>query len=150
MAWHRKNTIGIGAGFTAAIVGLGVLGTAGAQSMSSNSAAFNSGYGRIAGQENRVVEYSTRDANGNRVIVDGVMLTGADQSVYSSSHSSGSLDAYSGVGGQGGYSGSTAIGNNLSVITQGNNNTVIVNSSQVNTGNVTAGSSTNGGVSNGK
>lgn len=150
MAWHRKNTIGIGAGFTAAIVGLGALGAAGAQSMSSNSAAFNSGYGRIAGQENRVVEYSTRDANGNRVIVDGVMLTGADQSVYSSSNSSGSLDSYSGVGGLGGYSGATAIGNNLTVITQGNNNTVIVNSSQVNTGNVTAGSSTNGGVSNGK
>jgi holdfast attachment protein HfaA len=153
MAWHRKNTIGFGAGFTAAVLGLGALcaaGTADAQTMTTNSAAFNAGYGRIAGQENRVVEYSTRDANGNRIIVDGVMLTGADQSVYSSSNSSGSLDSYSGVGGLGGYSGSTAIGNNLTVITQGNNNTVIVNSTQTNTGNISAGSSTNGGVSNGK
>jgi holdfast attachment protein HfaA len=68
------------------------------------------------------------------------MLTGSDQSVFSSSHSSGSLDAYAGVGAVGGYAGSTAIGNNLTVITQGSNNTVIVNSSQVNNGNVTAGS----------
>lgn len=150
MAWHRKNTIGLGAGLTAAVLSLGAFSAAGAQTMSSNSAAFNAGYGRISGQENRVVEYSTRDANGNRIIVDGVMLTGADQSVYSSSNSSGSLDSYSGVGGLGGYSGATAIGNNLTVITQGNNNTVIVNSTQTNTGNISAGSSTNGGVSNGK
>ena len=152
MAWHRKSMIGIGARTTAAALGLGALcaAPAFAQTMTTNSASFNAGYGRIAGQENRVVDYSTRDANGNRIIVDGVMLTGADQSVYSSSNSSGSLDSYSGVGGLGGYSGSTAIGNNLTVITQGNNNTVIVNSSQVNTGNITAGSTTNGGVSNGK
>lgn len=122
---------------------------AAAQSMGANSAGFNAGYGRVAGQENHVVDYSTRDANGNRVIVDGVMLTGADQSVYSSSRSSGSLDSYSGVGSLGGYAGATAIGNNLTVITQGSNNTVIVNSNQVNNGNVSAGASTNGGVSNG-
>ncbi|KSB88751.1 endonuclease [Caulobacter vibrioides] len=135
----------------AAVAAAGVLisGAAMAQTMSSNSASFNAGYGRVAGQENHVVDYSTRDANGNRVIVDGVMLTGSDQSVYSSRSSSGSLDSYSGVGSLGGFSGSTAIGNNLTVITQGNNNTVIVNSNQVNNGNVSAGASTNGGVSNG-
>jgi holdfast attachment protein HfaA len=143
MAWHRKKHKRIA--MAAAMVTLGVPtllwgGVAVAQSMTTNSASFNAGYGRSAGQENRMVEYSTRDANGNRVIVDGVMLTGSDQSVYSSSHTSGSLDAYSGVGGVGGYAGATAIGNNLTVITQGNNNTVIVNSSQVNSGNVSAGS----------
>ena len=106
---------------------------------STGSANYNAGYGRTAGQENRMVDYSTRDANGNRVIVDGVMLTGADQSVYSSSQSSGSLDSYSGVGALGGYGSSTAIGNNLTVVTQGNNNTVIVNSSQINNGNISAG-----------
>lgn len=136
MAWHRKKLLSAATAITALCVG----GVAAAQSMSTNSASMNAGYGRSAGQENRMVEYSTRDANGNRVIVDGVMLTGSDQSVYSSSRSSGSLDAYSGVGGLGGYAGSTAIGNNLTVITQGNNNTVIVNSSQVNNGNVSAGS----------
>lgn len=139
-------------GAVAALTGVLILNAAApamAQSMSSNSASYNAGYGRVAGQENHVVDYSTRDANGNRVIVDGVMLTGADQSVYSSRSSSGSLDSYSGVGSLGGFAGSTAIGNNLTVITQGNNNTVIVNSNQVNNGNVSAGASTNGGVSNG-
>lgn len=144
MAWHRKKNMGVATAtavvFTLCVPTLGLGGVAAAQSMSTNSASFNAGYGRSSGQENRMVEYSTRDANGNRVIVDGVMLTGSDQSVFSSSRSSGSLDAYSGVGGVGGYAGSTAIGNNLTVITQGNNNTVIVNSSQVNNGNVTAGS----------
>ena len=120
-------------------VGVALPGLAQAQTLDANSASFNAGYGRVAGSENHVVEYSTRDANGNRVIVDGVMLTGADQSVYSSSHSSGSLDSYSGVGGMGGYGSSTAIGNNLTVITQGNNNTVIVNSNQINNGAITAG-----------
>jgi holdfast attachment protein HfaA len=148
MAWHWKSKFGLGTGLGIALLGLAA--PVCAQTMTTNSASFNAGYGRIAGQENRVVEYSTRDAYGNRIIVDGVMLTGADQSVYSSSHSSGSLDSYSGVGSLGGYSGATAIGNNLTVITQGNNNTVIVNSNQVNTGNVTAGSTVNTGVSNGK
>jgi holdfast attachment protein HfaA len=138
MAWHRKKQWSIAALAVAATIGAG--GPVAAQSMTTNSASFNAGYGRTSGQENRMVEYSTRDANGNRVIVDGVMLTGSDQSVFSSSHSSGSLDAYAGVGAVGGYAGSTAIGNNLTVITQGSNNTVIVNSSQVNNGNVTAGS----------
>ena len=122
-----------------------VASTAHAQTMDTNSAAFNAGYGRVAGEENHVVQYSTRDANGNRVIVDGVMLTGADQSVYSSGRSTGSLDSYSGVGGMGGYGSSTAIGNNLTVVTQGNNNTVIVNSNQINNGNISAG--TNVGTS---
>lgn len=142
MAWHRKkkSSVATAAPLVLGIVVLSACGPAAAQSMTTNSASMNAGYGRSSGQENRMVEYSTRDANGNRVIVDGVMLTGSDQSVYSSSRSNGSLDAYSGVGGIGGYAGSTAIGNNLTVITQGNNNTVIVNSSQVNNGNVTAGS----------
>jgi holdfast attachment protein HfaA len=132
---------------SALVSALAVAGVAQAQSLDSNSAAFNAGYGRVAGSENHVVQYSTRDANGNRVIVDGVMLTGADQSVYSSGHSSGSLDSYSGVGGYGSYGGSTAIGNNLTVITQGNNNTVIVNSTQTNNGNISAGTNVNNGTS---
>src|SRR4051812_27495457 len=123
----------------AAATGLVLSNPARAQSLETNSAAFNAGYGRMAGSENHVVQYSTRDANGNRVIVDGVMLTGADQSVYSSSQSSGSLDSYSGVGASGGWGSSTAIGNNLTVVTQGSNNTVIVNSSQINNGAVSAG-----------
>ena len=102
------------------------------------SANYNAGYGRVSGQENRMVDYSTRDANGNRVIVDGVMLTGDDQSTFT--RSGGSLDSYSGAGSLGGNS--TAIGNNLVVITQGSYNTVIVNSTQTNNGDVTANAGT--------
>ncbi len=114
-----------------------------AQSMTSNSASFNAGYGRTAGAENRPVDVSTRDANGNRVIVDGLILTGEDQSTFSST--SGAVDAFAGVGA--GSGGASAIGNNLVVVTQGNYNTVIVTSKQTNTGSVTAGATlANGGV----
>lgn len=85
---------------------------------------------------------STRDANGNRLIVNGIIQAGA--SAYSSA-SGGVSSSFGGVGGSGGptIGGSTAIGNNLNVVVQGNHNTVIVNSSQVNNGNVTAGTDLN-------
>lgn len=128
------------AGFCASLAA----GAAAAQSMSANSASYNAGYGRVAGSENHPVDVSTRDANGNRVIVDGLILTGEDQSSFSSA--SGAIDAFAGVGA--GSGGSSAIGNNLVVVTQGNYNTVIINSHQTNTGAVTAGAkvTTSGGV----
>ncbi len=120
-------------------------GQAGAQSMFANSAEYNAGYGRAAGQENWPVNVTTRDANGNRVIVDGLILLGEDQSSFS--RASGAADAFAGVGAVGG--GASAIGNNLVVVTQGSNNTVIVRSNQTNTGAVTATSNLNAGVGNG-
>ena len=128
----------IAAGLVAGLVAA----PANAQNMSTNSASFNAGYGRIAGSENHPIDVATRDANGNRVIVDGIIQTGEDQSSFA--FGSGAGGSYSGVGSLGG--GSTAIGNSLVVVTQGNYNTVIVNSSQVNNGNVTAGTRVNGGV----
>lgn len=112
-----------------------------AQHMTTNSADFNAGWGRYAGSENRPVEVSTRDSNGNRVIVDGLILTGEDQSSFT--RSGGSADVFAGVGASAG--GASAIGNNLVVVTQGNYNTVIVNSHQVNTGAVSAGTKLNSG-----
>ena len=124
----------------ASLVGVGA---AQAQQMTTNSADFNAGWGRYAGSENQPVDVSTPDANGNRVIVDGLILTGEDQSSFSRSW--GSADAYAGVGASSG--GASAIGNNLVVVTQGNYNTVIVNSTQVNNGAVSAGTQmTSGGV----
>lgn len=129
--------------FVAILAGAACAGAAQAQQMSTNSADFNAGWGRYAGSENRPVDVSTRDANGNRVIVDGLILTGEDQSSFSRSW--GSADAYAGVGASSG--GASAIGNNLVVVTQGNYNTVIVNSTQVNNGDVIAGTQmTSGGV----
>lgn len=128
------------------VLALAAAAPAVAQQMSTNSADFNAGYGRVAGSENHPVDVSTRDANGNRVIVDGLILTGEDQSTFS--RTTGVYDSYAGVGATGG---ATAIGNSLVVVTQGSYNTVIVNSTQTNTGNVTANAkATSGGVGNGQ
>jgi holdfast attachment protein HfaA len=119
-----------------ALVAIAVAGSARAQSMNANSAAYNAGYGRVAGQENQPVEVGIRDANGNLVIVDGVIQTGVDQSSFGSFATSGAGETVSGAGG-----GASAIGNNLEVVTQGSYNTVIVNSQQTNTGDVSASTS---------
>jgi holdfast attachment protein HfaA len=121
---------------------------AAAQTLSTNSASYNGGYGRYSGQENRPIEnFSNRDANGNMLIVGGLIQGGAStnsSTTTSSSVSLGSMSSWAGGVG-GGSSSASAIGNNLSVVTQGNNNVVIVNSTQVNTGNITAGAQTQGG-----
>lgn len=127
---------------TVALAGLAFAGLASAQTMNANSAAYNAGYGRFTDEENAPVDVSVRDANGNLVVVDGIIQAGENQSVFSNS---GAQDTVSGVSTSGG---ATAIGNNLVVVTQGNWNTVIVNSTQTNNGNVSASSSLSGGVSN--
>ena len=131
-----------------ALVAAGLTTIAGpvfAQSMSTYAASFNGGYARYNGQENRAIEnYSNRDASGNMLIVDGIIQAGSS---YASSEAKSS--SYSGGVGIG-TSSATAIGNNLNVVTQGNFNTVIVNSTQINNGNVTAGAKTNGGADNGQ
>lgn len=133
----------IGAALAVAVLSLA--GAASAQSMDDNMASYNAGWGRTAGSENHLPSYGSRDANGNRVIIDGVIQTGEDQSYFN--RTTGAGDAYSGVGSLGG--GATAIGNNLVVVTTGNYNTVIVDSTQINNGNVSAGAGVaTGGVGN--
>jgi holdfast attachment protein HfaA len=117
-------------------------GAAQAQTMNANSASYNAGYGRTPDQENQPVAATLRDADGNLVIVDGVIETGAG--VFANI-SGGTVDQVSGVGSS---SSASAVANNLVVVTQGDNNTVIVNSTQTNSGNITANSSVSGGVSN--
>jgi holdfast attachment protein HfaA len=124
---------------------MALAGTAQAQSMNANSAGFNAGYGRTTDQENQPVNVSLRDANGNLVVVDGVIQTGEDSSVFANLGAGGAVDTVSGVGSS---SSASAVANNLVVVTQGNDNTVIINSTQTNSGNVTASSSVNGGVNN--
>ena len=110
---------------------------------SSGMSGYQAGYGGARYSTARPQSGSTRDANGNRLIVDGIIQAGA--SSYSSA-TGGVSSSFSGVGGNGGMAigGSTAIGNSLNVVVQGNHNTVIVNSTQVNNGAVTAGTSLNG------
>lgn len=129
----------------AALMAAAAASTAEAQSNGSSGAAqFQAGYGGSRYTTGRAQTGSTRDANGNRLIVDGIIQAGA--SSYSQT-SGGVSSTYSGAGGSNGSTtvgGSTAIGNSLNVVVQGNWNTVIVNSNQVNTGDVSAGTDLNG------
>ena len=128
------------------IIGLALPAAAAAQSAgSSGMGSYQAGYGASRYTTARPQTGSTRDQNGNRLIVDGIIQAGANS--YSSA-TGGVSSSFSGVGGgaNGGTAigGSTAIGNSLNVVVQGNHNTVIVNSTQTNNGNVTAGTSLNG------
>ena len=110
---------------------------------SSGMGNYQAGYGGSRYTTARPQTGSTRDQNGNRLIVDGIIQAGAN--TYSSA-TGGVSSSFSGAGSNGGTAvgGSTAIGNSLNVVVQGNHNTVIVNSTQTNNGNVTAGTSLNG------
>ena len=108
---------------------------------SSGAGQFQAGYGGARYTTARPQSGSTRDANGNRLIVNGIIQSGASAC---SSASAGAASSWSGAGEGGGIAGSTAIGNSLNVVVQGNHNTVIVNSTQTNTGDVTAGTALNG------
>lgn len=112
---------------------------------SAGIAPFQSGYGASRYTTARSASGSTRDANGNRLVVNGIIQSGA--SSYSSSQSGvSSGTSTSGQNGIGSIGGATAIGNNLNVVVQGNNNTVVVNSNQTNNGKVTAGTVLNGSL----
>ena len=106
--------------------------------MAASSASYNAGYGRAAGQENQPVNVQLTDANGNMTVENGIIRNSASGSVFASA---GAEASFSGAGGGGA---SSAIGNNLTVVVQGNYNTVIVNSTQVNNGAVTANTVING------
>lgn len=122
-----------------AAAGVAMAGSASAQTMNANSASYNAGWGRTSDQENQPASATMRDANGNLLVVNGVIMNSANQSLFSGGGVS--------TSGSGAFaSGATAIGNSLSVVTQGNYNTVIVDSQQTNTGTVTATSTTSGGA----
>ena len=129
--------------FVAAAPSLAMAQTTG----SGGAARFQQGYGSARNLTNTAATGSTRDANGNRLIVNGLIQSGA--SSYSS-QSGGVASAYAGAGSSSGngttIGGSTAIGNQLNVVVQGNRNTVIVNSTQTNTGAITAGTALNGNI----
>lgn len=136
-----KTLIAAGAVLAGALPALATAQTTG----SSGISQFQQGYGSARSSTTSATTGSTRDANGNRLIVDGIIQSGA--SSYSR-QTGGVASAYSGAG----YSsssgttigGSTAIGNQLNVVVQGSWNTVIVNSTQTNNGDITAGTALNG------
>jgi holdfast attachment protein HfaA len=120
-----------------------VAATSAAQAVDySNAATYSTNYGMSAGEENATVNPSLRDGNGNLTVVNG-QFTSSQMSQQSG------VQNMSGMTGNGtsagvGYGTASAIGNSLNVVTNGNNNTVIVNSTQTNNGNQTATVSMNG------
>jgi holdfast attachment protein HfaA len=126
-----------------------------AQTMSANSAAFNAGFGRTSGEENRPVNVQLTDGNGNTTLVNGLLQANSAGSIFNEVNGAvgGGAMASGGVStggagdsftGAGGASSASAIGNSLNVIVQGDNNTVIVNANQTNNGAVTATTTTSG------
>jgi holdfast attachment protein HfaA len=109
----------------------------------SGTGQFQAGYGGSRYTTSRAQTGSTRDANHNRLVVNGLIQTGVG--AYSRSTGASAASVFGeGSDGRSTIGGATAIGNNLNVVVQGNNNTVVVTSTQTNTGNVTARTSLNG------
>ncbi len=99
---------------------------------------FERPYGMGYGQELTPYEASTRDANGNRRVVNGLLEGGSGLSTYAQSSASAYAQAFAGAGAiAGGVAQGQAVGNQINVITQGSYNTVVVNAQQTNTGNQT-------------
>ncbi len=91
------------------------------------------------GEEQRPFQPGTRDINGNRLIVDGRIITGDDLSSFSTNSLASGGQSLTGAGFYNQPQGQTsAIGNQLNVITEGSFNTIIINSEQTNNGDQTA------------
>lgn len=92
---------------------------------------FDQHYG-MNGQEERAIDVGSRDVNGNRVVVNGRIMNSSGTDL------SGGVQFETGGFGEGGFASSSAIGNQLNVVTTGSFNTVIIDSTQINHGNQTA------------
>jgi holdfast attachment protein HfaA len=117
----------------------------------SNSSSYNNPYGMTQANENQAVDPSLRDANGNLQSVNGQFLSCAmcqqsgvqQMGVFGSTGVGASLGSSSTATGAGfsnatSVGTATAMGNSLNVVTIGSNNTVVVDSTQINNGNQTA------------
>ncbi|ACT58353.1 holdfast attachment protein HfaA [Hirschia baltica ATCC 49814] len=100
---------------------------------------FERPYGFSYGQESQNYDASSRDINGNRVIIDGRIVVGDDLSSLSVGGVYGHnfRGAGAGYGSYQGFGNSTAVGNQLNVITNGSNNIVVIDSHQTNSGDQT-------------
>ena len=108
----------------------GLASPAGAQAASSLS-EFERPYGFAYGEESQPFDAGTRDAYGNRLIINGLIEGGSGLGT-SLSTGWGQTQGASGMLGTG-----TAVGNQLNVITNGSNNTIIIDSTQINEGDQT-------------
>ena len=108
---------------------LALTGNAAADPWATSASEFSNGYGMDGDSFANPIQTATRDANGNRLIVNGQIMT-------NTTLTGGISDGFS--SGVGGSASSQAIGNQLNVVTQGNWNTVIIDSTQTNSGDISA------------
>lgn len=129
----RTSVLLTGLVFTGPLLSLPAL------AQTSDLRALENGYGNGRRLENQPFTPTTRDANGNRLIVNGIIQYDEANSSYSqSSANGGSLMSNNSLLTTQGTATATAIGNLLSVTVSGSHNTVILNSRQDNSGNVSA------------
>ena len=129
---HGVCTLSAGL-FTLAMTGLAPAMTVNAQA-AQYSGQFEIPYGMGLGLAETPYDPTTRDAAGNRLIIDGGIVNGSNYSTLGN----GLNTAWGSTGGSGMLGYNMAIGNQLNVITNGNNNTIIIDSTQINNGNQTA------------
>jgi holdfast attachment protein HfaA len=94
-------------------------------------AEFERPYGWDYGSESRPFDADSRDRQGNRVIING-LLEGGTSLGRGLNTGWGQTQGGSGMLGSG-----MAVGNQLNVITNGSNNTIIIDSTQINDGDQT-------------
>lgn len=126
----------------AVLAGLAFLSSAAsAQAPQSNPSEWNRPYGQ-SHQDGAQPYAGARSRAGNRVVINGIIQTGVGVSAQASAFAQGSVSLDGGVqnGAGAGYvfHQATAIANQLNVVVNGNYNTVVVNSRQINSGPVTA------------
>jgi len=98
---------------------------------SSTASQFRNGFNaRGAGEFEGAIDVSTRDANGNKVFVDGVTQVPSDQSVFSRQSVGGAFDSFAGAGAIGG---SSMFGNTLNATMPGSFGTFVLSRSQQST-----------------
>jgi holdfast attachment protein HfaA len=122
----------------AAFALLALAGGAEAQSMAARPSWTTAGYGGAGTSVTTAYDPQTRDANNNRVVINGEIQTAGLPSVQNefSALSGGAGSASAGAGSP--TNTATAVGNLLNVQVAGSWNTVIVSANQTNTGTVTA------------
>ncbi|MEM1086689.1 MAG: holdfast anchoring protein HfaA [Pseudomonadota bacterium] len=126
---HRLLTTAASAAF--GITGAFALAAPASAQAASYTSEFERPYGFGYGEEQRPFSANTRDRSGNRVIINGLIEggSGLGTGLYTGW---GQTDGASGMLGTG-----TAVGNQLNVITNGSNNTIIIDSTQINNGDQT-------------
>ncbi|WP_297506850.1 holdfast anchoring protein HfaA [uncultured Caulobacter sp.] len=114
---------------------LSLAGSANAQTASSSLSSLEAGYGGARAIETTRFSPTTRDTQGNRLVLNGRLQQGQANSSFVSG---GAASSGSGADFFASGASATAVGNLLTVTVTGSGNTLIIDSQQANTGAVTA------------